>query len=257
MLVIAGLLAVPVLAASVGTFIQVEGTVEVLHQGRPPAIPAKVRDGVSKGDQVRTKSQSRAQVRFVDETVLTISPGSSVLIEDYLYDAPQGYRQADLHLFRGLAYTVVNRVFQTEKPDFVMKTHTAVFGVRGTRFFTLAAVSFSGNYLEQGAGEMTALTAPGQAVRLNTMGFAVAQVGQALVKGILTPVELDLLRQWLITGVPQNVLTGEPPFISSLKGPGGPDLPGVQRPKDLEKGLFVPPPVAPAPVSPPSTHHYP
>jgi hypothetical protein len=262
-LLVFALLTAPAPAAPVGSFIQVEGAVEVLHQGRPPAVPAKVRDGVSKGDQVRTKSQSRAQLRFVDDTVLTVSPGSSVLIEDYLYDAPQGYRQAALHLFRGLAYTAVNRILQTEKPDFVIKTHTAVFGVRGTRFFTLAAVKFSGNYLEQGAAEMTALAAPTQPVRLNTMEFAVAQVGRALVKGALSTAELSLLRQWLVTGVPPSVLTGDPPFVAA-RGPHDQALPGPGVPKDWQKGLFVPPTVAPVPhvtptpvtPTPQPQHHY-
>ena len=40
-----------VLAAPVGTFIQVEGTVEVLRQGKPPAVPAKIRAGDQLIDQ--------------------------------------------------------------------------------------------------------------------------------------------------------------------------------------------------------------
>lgn len=245
---IMGWLAGPVSAAPVGAFIQVEGTAEVLHQGRPPAVPVKVRDEVNKGDLVRTKSQSRAQLRFIDETVVTVSPESSILIEDYLYDAPQGYRQAALNLFRGLAYTAVNRILQTEKPDFVLKTHTAVFGVRGTRFFTLAAVKYSGNYLEQGAAEVTSLAAPAQPLRLNTMEFAVAQIGQAMVKGVLSTRELSLLRQWLVTGVPPEVLTGDPPFAAA----GGSKDQGPTVPKDFQRGLVVPPKVTPLPqMTPP------
>jgi hypothetical protein len=270
MFLIMGWLAGPAPAASVGAFIQVEGTVEVLHQGSPPAVPAKVRDGVNKGDLVRTKSQSRAQMKFVDETVVTVAPESSILIEDYLYDAPQGYRQAALNLFRGLAYTAVNRILQTEKPDFVLKTHTAVFGVRGTRFFTLAAVKFSGNYLEQGAAEVTSLAAPAQPLRLNTMEFAEAQVGRALVKGALSSAQLSLLRQWLVTGVPPKVLTGDPPFTAA-GGSQDKDTPGPTVPKDWQRDQLVPPkvtplpqmtpppvtppPMTPPPVTPPSTPH--
>jgi hypothetical protein len=251
MFLIISVLAGPVSAAPVGAFIQVEGTVEVMHQGRPPAVPVKVRDEVNKGDLVRTQSQSRAQLRFVDETVVTVSPGSSILIEDYLYDAPQGYRQAALNLFRGLAYTAVNRILQTEKPDFVLKTHTAVFGVRGTRFFTLAAVKFSGNYLEQGAAEVTSLAAPAQPVRLKTMEFAVAQLGQTLVKGVLSTRELSLLRQWLVTGVPSEVLNGDQPFPAA-GGSKDQAAFGPTVPKDLQRGLFVPPKVTPLPqMTPP------
>jgi hypothetical protein len=237
------------LAAPVGTFIQVEGTVEVLRQGKPPAVPAKIRGGVDQGDQVRTKSQSRAQIRFVDNTVLTLSPGSAVLIEKYLYDNSQGYRQAALNLFRGLAYTVVSRLTQTEKPDFVFKTHTAVLGVRGTRFFTLVGARFTGGYNEQGQVEMTARAVPTSRVLLKTMEFAVAPLGGPLTKGRLSIADLNVLREWLVTGVPQRVLTGDPPFLSLL-GPFDKKLPSADSlnlPRDTEGGLFVPPTVVPGP----------
>jgi hypothetical protein len=255
------LLASNALATPVGTFIQVEGTVEVLGQGKPPAVPAKVRDGVAKGDLVRTKSQSRAQLRFVDESVLTLSPGSSLLIEDYLYDPQRGYRQAALNLFRGLAYTVVNRILQTEKPDFVVKTHTAVLGVRGTRFFTLVGARYTGGYLEQGEVEMVARALPTSKVLLRRMEFAVAPIGRALTRGRLSFADLNLLRQWLVTGVPQRVLTGDPPFLSLL-GPPGPQMPSFDMPKDTGDGMFVPPtvvpqiPTTPAPTPAPTPHQH-
>lgn len=244
--------AVPAGAAPVGRFILVEGEVEVLPQSRPPAKAVKVQDEVFKGDQVRTRVQSRAQVRFVDDTVVTISPSSSVIIEDYWFDPGKGFREAVLHLLRGLSYTVVNRILQTEKPDFLLKTQTAVFGVRGTKIFTLAGVRYSGHYLEEGEGEVQSLVVP-SALRLRSMEFAVAEVGKALVKGILTLADLALLRQWLLQGVPAQILTGPPPFPGALQGPGKPEGPGgPAAPKELEKGLFVPPTVAPPPPPSPS-----
>jgi len=194
----------------------------------------------------------------VDDTVLTLSPGSSILIEDYLYDGSQATRQATLNLFRGLAYTVVNKILQAEKPDFVFKTHTAVLGVRGTRFFTLVGVRFTGGYNEQGEVEMTSRTLPTSQILLGRMEFAVAPVGRALTKGRLSLEDLKLLRQWLITGVPQRVLTGDVPFLSLLGPPGQqqPPLDSFDLPRDREGGMFVPPTVSPpiprVPPSPPS-----
>jgi hypothetical protein len=264
LLLLLAFLASPTLAAPVGNFIQVEGKVEVLRQGKPPAVPAKIRDGVDKGDQVRTKSQSRAQLRFVDDTVLTLSPGSSVLIEEYLYDGSRGYRQAALNLFRGLTYTVVNRILQTEKPDFVVKTHTAVLGVRGTRFFTLVGARFTGGYNEQGEVEMAARALPTSTVLLRRMEFAVAPVGRALTRGRLSMADLNLLRQWLVTGVPQRVLTGDAPFLSHLGPPDRqlPSLDALEIPREREGGMFVPPtvvpqvPTTPAPTPTPTPHHH-
>ena len=37
-----------------------------------------------------------------------------------------------LQLFQGMALAVVSKIFKVEKPDFLLKTHTAIMGVRGT-----------------------------------------------------------------------------------------------------------------------------
>jgi len=243
-------LVTPALAAPVGTFVQVEGQVELLRQGKPPAVPVKVQDGVEQGDLVRTKTSARAQLRFVDDSVLTLAPGSSVLIEAYHYDGPQGVRQATLNLFRGLAYCVVNRILKTEEPDFIVKTHTAVLGVRGTRFFALAALKFAGGYNEAGKLEMLH-RATGQKALLLGSEFAIAPVGQKLSPvQRFTAQDLALLRQWLLQGVPQQVLTGDPPFVS-LQGPPGQKMPTLDLPKEVFDGMFVPPTPKPQPHSPP------
>ncbi len=130
-------LGVPVAqAAPVGTFLQVEGRVDILKGGKLPATAVKVQDAVDVGDVVRTKSMSRAQIKFVDDTVLTMAPESRVTIEKYMFDGAKGERQAVLEVLRGLVHTAVEKVYPKTEPDFIMKTHTAVLGVRGTRWYT-------------------------------------------------------------------------------------------------------------------------
>ena len=46
-------------AAVVGRFSLVTGQVDLLKQGKIPAIPAKLQDGVEIGDVIRTKSQGQ------------------------------------------------------------------------------------------------------------------------------------------------------------------------------------------------------
>ena len=116
---------------------------------------------------------------------------------------------------------------------------------------------FTGGYNEQGEVEMAARAVPTAKVLLKTMEFAVAPVGGALTKGRLSTADLNVLRQWLVTGVPQRVLTGDPPFLSLL-GPFDKKLPtadSLNLQRDREGGLFVPPTVAPGPHrAPPPTH---
>lgn len=160
-------------AEVVGHFLTVEGPVDLLKQGKTPALAAKVKDGVEPGDVVRTKSQGRAQVKFVDDSVLTIAPASRVAIETYMYDAAKGARKAVLQVFRGMVQTLVTRILKTQEPDFIVKTHTAVIGVRGTKWYTLLGPNATDVYNEEGRLCIHNLLAEiGGEVCLNAMEFS-------------------------------------------------------------------------------------
>jgi len=131
LLLITGLVATAP-AEVVGRITQVEGRVDLLKGGQLPANPVKLEDPVALGDVLRTKSCSKANITFVDNTIITISPESRIAIEEYMYDPAKGKRSAVLQLFHGMALAVVSKIFKTEQPDFVIKTHTAIMGVRGT-----------------------------------------------------------------------------------------------------------------------------
>ena len=118
----------------VGRLTQVEGRVDLLKGGQLPANPVKLDDGVQPGDVLRTKSLSKAQITFIDNSTMNISPESRVAIETYMFDSAKQKRSAVLKLFYGLAHVVVSKVFEVTEPDFVIKTHTAIMGVRGTEF---------------------------------------------------------------------------------------------------------------------------
>jgi hypothetical protein len=117
-----------------GRLTLVEGRVDILRGGHLPATAAKVGDEVQSGDVIRTKSLSKAQITFIDNTIMTISPEGRVAIEAYMFDPVKKKRNAVIQLFQGLAHIVVNKVFKTAEPDFIVKTNTAIMGVRGTDF---------------------------------------------------------------------------------------------------------------------------
>ncbi len=121
-------------AAVVGHITQMDGRVDLLKGGKLPATQVKVGDPVESGDVLRSKSLSKAQITFIDKSLVTISPESRLAIEDYLIEPAQGKRHAVLELFQGLAHVVVNQIFKVKEPDFLIKTHTAITGVRGTDF---------------------------------------------------------------------------------------------------------------------------
>src|SRR5208337_2538263 len=197
MVLVAFALGLPLVAQAVpvGRFEQVEGSVDLMKGGKFPAVPVKVQDGVEQGDAVRTKSLSRAQIRFVDDTALTIAPESRVAIDEYIYDAAKSKRQATVEVFRGIVHFVVTKILQTE-PDFIMKTHTGVLGVRGTGWYAQLTALHTDIYNEQGTTEVHNVfpEVPGK-VTLTGMEFT--RVGINLPPTLplpITPQDLQQLR---------------------------------------------------------------
>ncbi len=119
-------------AEVVGRLTQLEGRVDLLKGGKLPAVALKVNDTVEPGDVIRTKSLSKAQITFIDDSLLTLSQEARIAIEEFKFEPSQGKRQAVLEIFQGLALAVVNKILKAEEPDFVIKTQTAIVGVRGT-----------------------------------------------------------------------------------------------------------------------------
>jgi hypothetical protein len=138
--VVVAILALQVMALTsaqadvVGRLTQVEGRVDILRGGKLPATPVKISDEVQPGDVLRTKSLSKAQITFIDNSTMAIAPESRVGIEAYMYNAAQKKRNAVVELFQGLAHIVVSKLFESSEPEFVVKTQTAIVGVRGTDF---------------------------------------------------------------------------------------------------------------------------
>lgn len=209
-------LPVPSQAKVVGRFQQVAGPVDLFKQGKPPALSPKVADGVEPGDVIRTKSKGRAQVKFVDDSVLTIAPRSRVAVETYMYDAARGSRKAVLQVFRGMVQTVVNKILKTSKPNFLMKTHTAVLGVRGTRWYALLGPDATDIYTVSGRVSVRNIFAEVQGeVILNAMEFSRVMTNLAPTAAMPFKMQdLAPLEQMLQTGV-----SGPLPPPSAMGGP--------------------------------------
>ncbi len=253
-------------AAVVGHFTEVEGRVDLMKGGNLPTIPVKVQDGVEPGDVIRTKSLSRAQLKFVDDTVLTIAPESRVAIEEYLYDAQKGQRQAVLQIFRGLVHTVVSKVIQTEKPDFIIKTQTSIMGVRGTAWYTHLLPYSTDVYNESGKLRLQNIFA--EVVGYVDLGdHQCSRVSSGLPPTIamhFSPEDLAPIKSRVFTHAAGQAGSGglggqQLPGPSDLGATGDTTSPAFQGPAgpgslvtqntiaNLTGGLYIPPTVAPAP----------
>jgi len=115
-----------------GKIIRAEGRVDILRSGKDRAEPINEGEKVYAGDIIRTKSDGRVEITFIDNSVMKVGPRSRLGIEEYLYK-PDETRKASLKLYRGIAgFHVKKAVFSGNGSKFEMKTRTAVAGVRGT-----------------------------------------------------------------------------------------------------------------------------
>ena len=232
-------------AAVVGRFTMVRGEVELLKSGKIPGLPVKLGDGVESGDVIRTKAKAKAELSMVDDSIIVLAPESRLAVADYSYNPASGERRAVVRLLRGLVHTVVNRIIKTEEPDFIMETHTAIVGVRGTDWYTIMAPAFTSVYLVRGTLALRSnLPSLPALLLLQSMQFAQVPMGkQPLPPQPLTSEVLKMLEQLMDKGLVTGGLGfGMPtPFT-----PYGqlPVTPPTSPDQDL-KQLYIPPPLQP------------
>jgi hypothetical protein len=244
-------------ASVVGRFSMVTGKVDLLKHGKLPAIPAKVQDGVEPGDIIRTKSKSKAQLQMIDDSIIRLAPESRLAIADYQYQADTQERRAVLRFFRGLMQATVKRIIKREAPDFIIETHTAIVGVRGSNPYILPRPTFTSVYLPEGLLDVSSSdpNIPFH-VPVHTMEFTQIPLRkQPYWPQPMTPAMLQMLERMMTTGVtPGALYIGPPPAPGEelpFKLPVSPDqrirretIPPVLPKQPL---LPPPPPVAPAP----------
>jgi hypothetical protein len=118
-------------AEEVGNFTLVEQRVDYQKGATGPVTPAKVKEPVEVNDIIQTYEISRAQVLFRDQTTITISPRSKVAVESYMFDPAKFERTGRFDLIQGVMKVVVPAAESVQKSNIIIKTSTAIMGIRG------------------------------------------------------------------------------------------------------------------------------
>jgi hypothetical protein len=120
-------------ADDAGKVVSLEGTVEI---GRAAVFTrADVGSTVAPGDTIRTGSPGRARILFVDDSVLNLGDGTTLLIDETVFDASKGAASTLMHLLGGKVRALVSEYYSSNPgSSYTIETTTAVSGVRGTEF---------------------------------------------------------------------------------------------------------------------------
>ena len=144
------------MSMSLHAFAQVAGTVTQLSG----PMMAKKADGkvkilslkseVEAGDTLVTEKNTYALVKFIDNSEITLKPGTTFVVEQFAYqaDQPDGDR-ASFNLVKGGLRSLSGLLGKRNKEKFSLKTPVATIGIRGT-YFTAEYIG-AGGYAAPGS----------------------------------------------------------------------------------------------------------
>ena len=110
-------------AGDIGSVVALRGGAVINRDAKH--LDARVKDGIQLRDIVEKKTQSRAKMLFVDDSVLTLGESSRAIIKEFFYSKEKGGSTV-VNLVDGKMRSVVGR------GNFEVHTATAVAAARGT-----------------------------------------------------------------------------------------------------------------------------
>lgn len=132
MVVVATLIS-PSSYASNGTVILAKGVVTATSADKSSRVLAKGAS-IEEGDVINTAKKSFAVIRMLDNTKLTLKPGTTIAIGKFSVE--KGKEEACINLVKGGLRTVTGLIGKRRPDSFQVDTPIASIGIRGTDFIT-------------------------------------------------------------------------------------------------------------------------
>jgi len=132
---IAGLLLGFALAAGAqdaGQIKTVAGTASLERDGNK--VPARVGMPVRQSDILVTGADGSVGVTFTDNTLLSVGPDSTLVIDRYAFDSTTHRGQFDTSLRKGTLAVVSGKIVKQSPDAMRVRTPSSILGVRGTEF---------------------------------------------------------------------------------------------------------------------------
>lgn len=108
---------------------------DVTIQRGAATLPAPVGTGVQKGDAVRVGASSNAQIRFLDEAIVALRPGTELKVDDYNWSgAADGTERGFFSLLKGGLRTVTGAIGKVNQQNYRVATPTSTIGIRGSNY---------------------------------------------------------------------------------------------------------------------------
>lgn len=123
--------------AGIGKIKTLQGDVQIVRGGK--TIKAKPGDEVEQADTVQTGPDSRVGIVFVDKTLFSAGPESTIELTRFRFSANRrGQNAFHSNLKRGTLSVISGRIAKKGPDTMTVRTPATILGVRGTRFLVRA-----------------------------------------------------------------------------------------------------------------------
>lgn len=94
-----------------------------------------LRSEIESGDTLVSEKNTYAQIKFIDNSEITLRPGTTFKVENFSYDAGKPDEDnASFSLVKGGLRSITGLMGKRNKEKFSLKTPSATIGIRGTTF---------------------------------------------------------------------------------------------------------------------------
>lgn len=125
---------------------------------KPGQSPQQLQFGahIQVNDQIVTESNGHVHIRFIDQALVSVRPGSSLLIERYDFNPKRPELSAvKFNLIEGVTRAISGEAAKAARDRFRLNTPIAAIGVRGTDFVVSASSQSVRALVNEGAIIMT------------------------------------------------------------------------------------------------------
>ena len=122
-----------VVLAKSGTVIVAKGVVSATGTDNKDRVLAKG-GAIQEGDVISTAPKSFAVIRMIDNTKLTLKPGTTIAVG--AFSTEEGKEEGCINLVKGGLRTVTGLIGKRKPEAFQVDTPIASIGIRGTDFIT-------------------------------------------------------------------------------------------------------------------------
>lgn len=169
-------------AQEIGKITYVEGRVDTFKAGsdEDEGVPAIEYENIALGDAIRTKSNSKVEIKFKDDSIVRLAQNSKIEIKDYQLDEKGKRKAAAIKLERGKLRAIVAK--SPQGTPFAILTSNAEGVVKGSDVFVFYQAGSSGMLVAEGKLNVTSTAHPESPV-LITAGNSVLVPLEKLPEG--------------------------------------------------------------------------